>query len=264
MPQEIHPTAIIDPSASLAEDVVVGPYAVIEADVTVGKGCRIEAHAILRRYASLEASVVVDSFAVVGGLPQDLSFDPATVSFVQIGEGTVIREGVTVHRSTRAEGETNVGKNCMLMANAHVAHDCALDDGAILANNAMLAGHVHVGQGSFLGGGCGIHQFVTIGELAMIAGNASVTYDVPSYVTVAERSTVTGLNLVGLKRKLPADVVADLRSCYKAVYLKPGNPAKLAAGAKAQTEQGQRFLADFQESRRGQFSRSRAQKAKAG
>jgi UDP-N-acetylglucosamine acyltransferase len=146
------------------------------------------------------------------------------------------------------------------MGNSHVAHDCQLGNNVILANNAMLAGHVQVGDGSFLGGGCGIHQFVSIGKLVMVAGNASVTHDVPSYVMVAERSTITGLNLVGLKRKLEREAISDLRACYKSIYMKPGDPAKLARQATAHTPEAEHFIECFTNSRRGRFSRSRAQK----
>lgn len=259
MIQRVHPTAVIDPGADLASDVEVGPYAVIEAGVTIASGCRIASHAVIRRYSRLDEGVSVDSFAVIGGPPQDLSFSDTTVSCAHIGKGTVIREGVTVHRSTEQSGVTRVGENCLLMANSHVAHDGRLGDSVILANNAMLAGHVHVGDGSFLGGGCGIHQFVTIGKLVMVAGNASVTYDVPPYVMIAERSTVAGLNLVGLKRQLSKEAISDLRDCYKAVYMKAGNPAKLALQARANTAEAEEFLACFASSRRGRFSRSKAQ-----
>lgn len=255
----IHPSAVIHPSARLADDVTVGPFALIESDVSIGPGCAIAAHAIVRRFSELGAGVHIDSFAVVGGLPQDLSFDPGTKSSVNVGEGSVIREAVTIHRSTQPEGVTRIGARCLLMANAHVAHDCELGDHVVLANNAMLAGHVHVGEGAFLGGGCGIHQFVTIGQLAMIAGNASVTYDVPAYLMVAERSMVTGLNLVGLKRKLAREAISDLRACYKAVYMKPGDPAKFARSVRAETTEGRHFLACFESSRRNRFSRSRVQ-----
>lgn len=257
----IHPTAVVDPSARIGDGVLIGPFAVIESDTVIGSNCRIEAHAVIRSASVLGDGVHVDSFAVIGGLPQDLSFDPATLSRVEVGANTVIRENVTIHRSTIEAGVTRVGASCLLMAGAHVAHDCQVADGAILANNVMLAGHVHVGSGSFLGGGCGIHQHVTIGDLAMIAGNASVTYDVPAYVMVAERSIVTGLNLVGLKRKLSRESISDLRACYKAVYLQSGNPAKNAQSIEAVTPEGVSFLNGFKQTRRGQFSRSRAQNA---
>ncbi|HKK18605.1 MAG TPA: acyl-ACP--UDP-N-acetylglucosamine O-acyltransferase [Opitutales bacterium] len=259
MRSSIHPTAVIDPRAELAEGVEIGPFAVIEADVTIGTACRIAAHAIVRRFSVLEDDVTVDSFAVVGGLPQDLSFSESTRSGVRIGAGTVVREGVTINRSTVEGGVSRIGKNCFLMANSHVAHDCELGNDVILANNAMLGGHVHVGDGSFLGGGCGIHQFVSIGKLVMVAGNASVTHDVPSYLMVAERSLVTGLNLVGLKRKLSKEAISELRACYKAVYMKTGDPAKFAKTTSADSPEAKEFLACFSSSRRGRFSRSRMQ-----
>lgn len=263
MSTTIHSSAVVHPSAELAADVELGAYAIVEAGASLASGCRIAAHAIIRAHSVLGENVTVDSFASVGGLPQDLTFDPTTRSRVRIGAGSVIREGVTLHRSTLPDGETNIGADCLLMANSHVGHDCDLGDGVILANNAMLAGHVEVGSGSFLGGGCGIHQYVSIGELVMVAGNASVTYDVPSFVTVAERSIVTGLNLVGMKRKLSKAAISDLKTCYKAVYMKTGDPAKLAGDAIATTEEGQCFLDGFKTSRRGRFSRSRAQERKA-
>lgn len=255
----VHPTAIVDPTAEIADNVEIGPYAVVEAGVTIAAGCRIAAHAIVRRFSILDEDVSIDSFAVVGGLPQDLSFFSATESSARIGKGTILREGVTVNRSTKEGGVTRVGDNCMLMANSHVAHDCQLGDKVILANNAMLAGHVHVGDGSFLGGGCGIHQFVNIGRLVMVAGNASVTYDVPSYLMVAERSIVTGLNLVGLKRNLSKEAISDLRACYKSVYMRAGDPVKLAQQTTAKTPVGEELLTCFSRPRRGRVSRSKAQ-----
>ena len=255
----VHPAAIIDSAANVADDVEIGPYAIVEAGASIASGCKLAAHAVVRSGSILQEGVVVDSFAVIAGSPQDLSFELSIKSSVSIGQGTVIREGVTIHRSTEEGGATRIGANCLLMGNSHVAHDCQLGDGVILANNAMLAGHVHVGDGSFLGGGCGIHQFVNIGKLVMVAGNASITLDVPSYVMVAERSTVTGLNLIGLKRSLSRDAISDLRECYKAVYMKPGDSAKLAKAFTAKTVEGKEFLACFASSRRGRFSRSRAQ-----
>lgn len=255
----VHPTAIIDPEATVADDVEIGPYAIVEAGASVASGCKLAAHAVVRSGSILEEGVVVDSFAVIAGPPQDLSFDVSIQSAVSVGKGTVIREGVTIHRSTQEGGVTRIGANCLLMGNSHIAHDCQLGDKVILANNAMLAGHVHIGDGSFLGGGCGVHQYVNIGKLVMVAGNASITLDVPSYLMVAERSTITGLNLIGLKRSLPGEAISDLRGCYKAVYMKAGDPAKLAKQVTAKTAEGEQFLACFESSRRGRFSRSRAQ-----
>lgn len=256
---KIHPTAIVHHTARIGEDVEIGPYAIVEAEAKVGEGSKLMAHSIIRERSVLGARVTVDSFAVVGGLPQDISFEASTDSKVTVGDDCVLREGVTIHRSTQEGGITSVGNNCLLMANSHVAHDCFMGDKTVLANNVMLAGHVSVGSSSFLGGGCGIHQFVAIGDMVMVAGNASITYDVPSYVMVAERSLITGLNLVGLKRNLSRESISDLRALYKAVYMRAGNPAKLAEQEDATTTEGQKFLDDFSATKRGRFSLSRAQ-----
>ena len=142
----IHPSAQVHPSARLAPDVEVGPFAIVEAGATLGAGCRLAAHAIVKARAELGAGVRVDHFAVVGGDPQDLSFDPATESGTRIGDRTVIREHVTVHRATKAGENTVIGADGLLMAGSHVAHDCVLGDHVILANGCMLGGHVHVGE----------------------------------------------------------------------------------------------------------------------
>ena len=161
----------------------------------------VHAHAIVTRYARLDAGVVVHPGAVIGGDPQDLRFDPATSSTARIGPRTILRENVTVNRSTVAGGETLVGADCFLMTGAHVAHDCVVGDKVVLANNVMLAGHVRIGAFAFVGGGAGFHQFTRVGESAMVGGLARISLDIPPYVMAAERDEVVGLNLVGLKRR---------------------------------------------------------------
>lgn len=253
----IHSTAEVSPEAVIGEEVEIGPFAIVEAGVEIGDGCRIAGHAVLRRGTVLRAGVSVDSFAVIGGAAQSLGFDAAVESGVEIGEQTVIREGVTVHRSTEAGERTVVGKSCFLMAQSHVAHDCRLAEEVVLCNNVMLAGHVTIGTKAFLGGGAGLHQFCRIGAGAMVAGNASITADVPPHVMVAERSVAYGLNLVGLKRSgMERREIADLKRCYRAVYLGGGNPRKKAAEAAREhefgtTAAGARFLSFFEGGRRG-------------
>lgn len=245
MPTFIHPTATVEDGAQLGAD------------------CEIKARAIVTRHAVLGDRVVVHPGAVVGGDPQYLKFDPATPSFVRVGAGSVIRENVTINRAIHAGQATVVGERCFLMAGSHAGHDCALGDDVVLANNAMLAGHVSVGSFSFVGGGAGIHQFVRIGESCMVAGLARITRDLAPCTITAERDEVSGLNLVGLKRRgFSRDAIRELKEAFRAVYFATGNIRELAATALAsdafKTAEAKRFLAFFGEGKRGFARASRA------
>ena len=225
--------------------------AIIEEGARLGAGCVIHPHAIIKRGAVLGDGVAVHPFAVVGGDPNFLKFDPATVSGVRIGAGTVIREHVTINRSIYAGKETAIGARCYLMANAHVGHDCTVGDDVVLATNIMLGGHVAVGDFTFFGGGAGAHQFCRIGEGVMIAGLARITQDLAPFLLVAERNEVSGLNLVGLKRRgFSREAIAELKECYAAVFA-GGDPRKLAAARVAKTPEAQRFLGFFAGGKRG-------------
>jgi len=196
----VHATAIVSPEARLGRDVSIGPYAVIEGGTVIGDGCEIRAHAVVKRHTTLGAHNRVHEGAVLGGEPQDLSFKGQATGLL-IGDRNVLREGVTIHRSTREGGATVVGSDCFLMAYVHVAHDNRIADGAILANNVMLAGHVELGERAFLGGGAGVHQFCRVGRLAMIGGNAKVVQDcLPFVITDGHPARARGLNVVGLRR----------------------------------------------------------------
>jgi UDP-N-acetylglucosamine acyltransferase len=251
----IHPTAIIHPTARLGANVSVGPYAIVEEGVEVGAGCVLAAHAILRRGAILGQAVKVDSFAVVGGDPQDLRFDATTSSGVRVGDRTVLREGVTIHRSTKAGSFTEIGADALLMGYSHVGHDCHVGARVIMGNCALLAGHIEVGEGSFLSGGTVFHQFMRIGEGVMVSGNARLGLDVPPFTLAAERNELHGLNLVGLRRRgYDAATIAELKRLYQAVY-QGGSPRANAAaaltGGFARTEPGTKFLAFFSGGKRG-------------
>jgi UDP-N-acetylglucosamine acyltransferase len=225
--------------------------AIIEDGVTLGAGCVIHAHAIIKRGTVLGDGVAVHPFAVLGGDPNFLKFDPATVSGVRIGANTVIREHVTINRSIYPSKDTTVGARCYLMANAHVGHDCAVGDDVVLATNIMLGGHVDVGSFTFFGGGAGAHQFSRIGEGVMIAGLARITQDLAPFLLVAERNEVAGLNLVGLKRRgVGREAIAELKECYAAVFA-GGDPRKLAAARVAKTAEAKRFLEFFAGGKRG-------------
>ena len=221
----------------------------------MGKDCVVHAHACLTRYARLGDGVTVHPGAVVGGDPQDLHFDPAMVSFAEIGDGTVLRECVTVNRSTIADGKTVIGARCFLMACAHVGHDCVVGDNVVLANNVLLAGFVSIGAFTFVGGGAAFHQFARVGESAMVGGLARITLDIPPYVMAAERDEVVGLNLIGLKRRgFAREVVAGLKESFREVYFDGGNVRQRAQELLArggQSPEVRVFLEFFGGGRRG-------------
>lgn len=212
----IHPTAIIDPRARIAEGVCIGPYAVIERDTEIGEGSDIRAHAVIKRFTTLGQENIVHEGAVLGGEPQDLWFVDCP-SFLRIGARNRIREGVTMHRGTLPESETVVGSNCFIMANAHVAHNCTLGDNVIIANNVALAGHVDIQDRVFISGGVVVHQFCRIGRLAMIGGNSKIVQDcLPFVITDGVPGRAHGLNVVGLRRAgLKPEDLANLRQAYR-------------------------------------------------
>jgi UDP-N-acetylglucosamine acyltransferase len=258
----VHPSAVIGARVVVGEGASIGPFAVIGDDVDIGARCVLETHAVLRSGTVLGSDTTVDSFAVIGGDPQDLDFDRSTASGVVVGRGVTIREGVTIHRSTRPKGATRIGDRVYMMANSHVAHDCVVDEKVTIANNVMLAGHVHVGAQTVIGGGAGIHQFVRVGRGVMIGGNASVSRDVPPFTMVADRNRLTGLNKIGLRRHgFSVTEIECLKRCYRAVYGGAGDPqakaSVLAAGGEwDESELGTWFLGFFTEGRRG-FARMR-------
>lgn len=178
----IHTTAIVPASAKLGQNVEIGAYAVLEDGVEIGDNSLIEAHAHIKRGARIGRGCSVGSFATVSGDPQDLHFDRATVSFVEIGDGTAVREGATVHRATAAGGSTRVGKNCLLMANSHIGHDCVVGDRCILAPFCALGGFVRMGNDAFVSGGVMLHQKIRVGDGVMISGVSAFSEDIPPYV----------------------------------------------------------------------------------
>ena len=185
----------------------------------VGQGCRLAARVTVKTGTTIGRDTVVCEGAVLGGGPQHIS-PPANPGRVVIGERCVLRENVTVHRAMNSEGETRVGSDCLLMVNAHVAHDCRVGSRVILTNNVLLGGHVQVGDRAVLGGGSAVHQLCRIGRLAMIGGCARVAQDVPPFVlTDGEQAMIVGLNKVGLRRAgIDASDRAQLKAAYRLIY----------------------------------------------
>lgn len=257
----VHATAVVETGAQIAPSATVGPYAIVESAAVVGENCVLMGHCIVHAGAVLEDGVQVFPFAAVGGLPQDTSFDPKTKSGVKIGKNTVLREGVTVHRSTKEGGTTTIGESCMLMTNAHVAHDCHIGDKVIVASGALLAGHVHVEKNVFIGGGAAFHQFIRVGEGAIVSGLARISHDVPPHVMAAERDEAHGLNLIGLKRRgATTAAIAELKRLYKATLMQMGDLVKLAQAQSAATPEGRQYLGFFVPSKRNYIRSTLSQK----
>jgi UDP-N-acetylglucosamine acyltransferase len=197
---QVHATASIAAGARLGESVRIGPYAVIEDHVEIGDATVIGAHVVIHSFVRLGHGNRIHPHAVLGGMPQDVSFK-GNETWVEIGDDNVVREYVTVHRATRADRPTRIGSNCYLMANTHVAHDCQIGDHGTLTNCVTLGGHVQIGERAMLGGLVPVHQFVRIGAYAMVGGNTGLRKDVLPFSLVAgEPARHYRLNVVGLRR----------------------------------------------------------------
>jgi UDP-N-acetylglucosamine acyltransferase len=215
----IHPTAIIAAGATLAEDIEVGPYVIIEDHVTVGSGTVLMAHVVVRGYTTIGERNQIHFGAVIGHDPQDVAFDPASESYVRIGNNNIIREYCTIHRGTKAGSETCIGNNNFLMGVSHIGHNVRIGNGVVVANNAMLAGYVRVGDRTFISGGVALHQFCTVGRLAMLSGQGGFSQNIPPFVIALERNEVQGLNMVGLRRAgISAEAIRELKEAYSLLY----------------------------------------------
>jgi UDP-N-acetylglucosamine acyltransferase len=254
----IHPTAQVDPGAELGSDVAIGPCAIVESDVTIADGCRIGAHAVIRRHTTLGPRCRVSEHATLGGEPQDVSFR-GEVSHLEIGADNLIREGVTIHRATTAGGSTRVGDGNFLMVNCHVAHDCQIGNRVIIANGALLAGHVSVADRAFISGNVVIHQFTRVGKLAMVGGLARISQDcLPYMVTEGSPARARGLNLVGLRRAgFAPDVLRALKQAFRTLFRAGRSLQDALAELEASPSPEVRALAAFARSTKRGFTHGR-------
>jgi len=217
----IHPTAIVAPTARVGSGVTIGPYSTIGDQVTLGDGTTVGAHVVIEGGVEVGRNCRIFSHAVLGSEPQDLKFR-GEKSVLIVGDGTVIREFATLNRATSGGGgKTVVGRGCLIMAYAHVAHDCHLGDGVILANAATLGGHVLIEEHAIVGGLTGVHQFCRIGAHAIIGGCSGIILDIPPYVKAqGNRARLFGLNTVGLKRRnFPPEAIRHLKQAYRVLFL---------------------------------------------
>ena len=216
----IHPQAIVDPGAQIAPGVEIGPWTLIGPDVQIDEGTVVHSHVVINGHTKIGAHNEIFQFSSIGEANQDKKYSGEPTR-LEIGDHNVIRESCTIHRGTvQDSGITKIGSHNLLMAYAHVAHDCLVGDHTILANMATLAGHVYVEDWAILGGGTMVHQFCHVGQHSMCAGGSIVLKDVPAYVMAGgQPATAHGLNLEGLKRRgFSKEAMTALRNAYKAVY----------------------------------------------
>jgi UDP-N-acetylglucosamine acyltransferase len=226
----IHPSARVDPSARIAESAWVGPQVVIGPDVIVGPHCRVGAHSVLHARAILVAHTTlgernqVHPYAVLGGEPQDRSFDPERPGELLIGDLNTFREGVTCHRGNWNGAPTRIGSGNYLMAQAHVAHNAQVGDHTTLANGACLAGHARLGDRCVMSAFSSVHQFTHVGEGVMFRGHAGASMHVPPFLLIADINRVVGLNAVGLRRhpELTAEDREAVKRVFRALYRQRG------------------------------------------
>jgi UDP-N-acetylglucosamine acyltransferase len=251
----IHPTALIDGSAQIGTGVSIGPYAIVGPRVSIGDRCRIGPRATLQRNVRLAADVTVGDGSILGGDPQDLKYD-GEETWVEIGQGTIIREYSTINRGTAATYKTTVGARCFIMTYVHLAHDCHVGDDVVIANATQCAGHVTIHDRAILSGLNAVHQFVTIGTYAFVGGGSRVNQDIPPYVkAVGNPMELYGLNSVGLQRAgFPGDTIAALKRAYRLFFNSDLNLSQAIERARTDLPafpEVERFLAFVESSERG-------------
>ena len=219
MSVRIHPTALVSADAQIGTDVEIGAFAIIGPECVIGDGCVIAPRATLERLATLGEHVKVGSGSIVGGDPQDLKFRGER-TYVEIGDGTVIREFATINRGTAHSERTVVGRDCLIMSYVHLAHDCVVGDHVIISNGSQIAGHVLIEDRVTISGLVTIHQFVKLGAHAFVGGSSKVTQDVPPYLkAVGNPVKLYGLNTVGLTRSgFDPAVVRELKRAYRIFF----------------------------------------------
>ncbi len=216
---DIHPTAVIAPGAELGVEVAIGPYCVVGEGVRLGDRCHLDAHVVISGHTTLGADCRCYPFSCIGGQTQDLKYRGGTTR-VEIGARTTFREYVTVNAATDDGNVTRVGDDCHILAYAHIAHDCAVGNGVIMANCGTLAGHVIVEDHAILGGLSAVHQFVRLGRMSITGGCSRVAQDVPPFMTAAGNPLkIHSINAIGLQRKgVPREVQRVLKKTYRILY----------------------------------------------
>ena len=235
MASHIDPRAVVHATAEVADGVTIAPYAVVGEAVRIGADTAIGPHVVLERWTTIGARCRIGANAVLGGDPQYLGY-AGERSYLEIGDDNDIRELAVIQRSAKPEGRTKIGAHNLIMAQVHVAHDCAIGDHTIIASLTGLAGHVEVGDWAVVGGVTGVHQFVRIGAYSMVGGSSRLSQDAPPYMVVAgSPATVRGLNVVGLRRNgFDSHLRRELKTAYRILYRSGLNIGQALAKIKLQ------------------------------
>jgi UDP-N-acetylglucosamine acyltransferase len=233
---KIHPAAIVDPNAKIGAAVEIAPFSIIGPHVTIGEKTIVQSHVVIEGEVAIGSGNFIGHGAIIGAPPQDVSFSSERKTKVQIGDDNIIREYCTIHRGSADGSATKIGDRNFLMAGAHIGHNCLVGNNVVIANNCLLAGYVRVDDGAFLGGGSTFHQFMHIGRLVMVQGSSAFGKDLPPFVVAAERNSVFGLNIVGMRRAgLSANDRNEIKEAFKLVYLSGLNTSQALEKAEAMT-----------------------------
>ena len=233
---KIHPTALVDPDAQIGNGVKIGPFSLIGSQAVIGHKTMLESHVVIEGEVKIGAGNFIGHGAIIGVPPQDVSFSPERKTKVEIGDDNIIREYCTIHRGSPDGSMTKIGDKNFLMAGAHIGHNCLIGTNVVIANNCLLAGHVRVDDGAFLGGGSTFHQYMHIGRLVMVQGSSAFGKDLPPFVVAAERNSIFGLNIIGMRRAgLSANDRNEIKEAFKLVYLSGLNTSQALQKAETMT-----------------------------
>jgi UDP-N-acetylglucosamine acyltransferase len=232
----VHPTAIVDARAQIGADVEIGPFSIIGPDATIGEKTIVQSHVVIEGEVVIGSRNFIGHGAIIGAPPQDVSFSPDRKTKVEIGNDNIIREYCTIHRGSPDGSATKIGNKNFLMSGAHIGHNCVIENNVVIANNCLLAGHVRIDDGAFLGGGSTFHQHMHVGRLVMVQGSSAFGKNLPPFVIAAERNSVFGLNIVGMRRAgFNASDREEIKEAFKLIYLSGLNTSQALTKAATMT-----------------------------
>ena len=216
---KIHSTALVEPGARIGAEVEIGPFSVIGPQAMIGEKTIVQSHVVIEGNVAIGTDNFVGHGAIIGAPPQDLSFSLERNTKVEIGNDNIIREYCTIHRGSPEGSVTKICDKNFLMAGVHIGHNCAIGNNVVIANNCLLAGHVRVDDGAFLGGGSTFHQHMHVGRLVMVQGSSAFGKDLPPFVIAAERNSIFGVNVIGLKRAgFSVQDRDEIKNAFKLLY----------------------------------------------